>query len=470
MKTQRIRDPIHDLIVFDDDGRVDGFAWELLHTPDVQRLRRIKQLGVSEFVFPSASHNQFAHSIGVFNNARRLVQLIEREIKLNRVSGKFDLKRAKVALFAALLHDIGHGPFSHAFEEARKAIAGERAGSDAAKQKIRKHEVFTADMILDPSGQIGEILSRAKVNAQDVADIIREEIPRDMYHAVVSSSFDADRLDYIIRDRYMTGVGAGAIDLEWMMDNVRVALIDVSPPETTDEAPDHKHSFCLGYKARDAAEDFLLARYRLYANVYFHKATRGFEQLVSAFFRHLARAAREKGRVDGLADEHPLVRFFVSDKEEIANYRALDDTVVWGALHAIAKSGEPQIKRIASNILNRVRPFCVDIQLEFPDAPEKQRRLKHSLEQRFKSNLGESVFRDSARLSLYGAIGADDERAQRRLMIQMKDKTIKEITDFKDATIAGSDRQRMFERYYFLNSDEFKLARNVVNSVQRRHR
>ena len=137
MKTQRIRDPIHDLIVFDDDGPVDSFAWELLGTPDVQRLRRIKQLGVSEFVFPSASHNRFAHSVGVFDNARRLVKLIERENKLNRVSGEFDPERAKVALFAALLHDIGHGPFSHAFEEARKAIAAERDGGDAAKQKIK---------------------------------------------------------------------------------------------------------------------------------------------------------------------------------------------------------------------------------------------------------------------------------------------------------------------------------------------
>jgi uncharacterized protein len=121
MKPQRVRDPIHDIIAFDDVGLVDESAWELLKTPEMQRLRRIKQLGVSEFVFPSASHSRFAHSVGVFHNARRLVHLIEREIDLKRVDGEFDEGRAKVALFAALLHDIGHGPFSHAFEEARTA-------------------------------------------------------------------------------------------------------------------------------------------------------------------------------------------------------------------------------------------------------------------------------------------------------------------------------------------------------------
>jgi len=135
MKTQRIRDPIHGLIVFDDDGLVDESVWALLNAPEIQRLRRIKQLGVSEFVFPSASHTRFSHSIGVFHNARRLVGIIRREIELKRVEGDFNEGRAKVALFAALLHDIGHGPFSHAFEEARKALATERLTEAAPKTK-----------------------------------------------------------------------------------------------------------------------------------------------------------------------------------------------------------------------------------------------------------------------------------------------------------------------------------------------
>lgn len=468
MKTERIRDPVHDIIAFEDGGLVDEAAWSLLRTPDVQRLRRIKQLGVSEFVFPSASHTRFAHSVGVFHNARRLVRLIEREINLKRVNGEFDQARAKVALFAALLHDIGHGPFSHAFEEARKFLAGAQGGAGPTKASIRKHEAFTADMIEDPSGAIGDILERADVRPQDVADLIRSETPADMYHAVVSSSFDADRLDYLIRDRYMTGTGAGAIDLEWLMDNVRVAEIDFSPPDADGGDPIYEHSFCLGYKAKDAAEDFLLARYRLYTNVYFHKTTRGIEQLVSLFFRLVARSVIEKGSVRGLADDHPLVRFFMPGGDTTANYRALDDTVAWGAIHLVAASGDDAARAIARRILNRERPICLDIQQAFPEEAERQRRLKHKLDSQFKDQLNESVFRDSAKLSLYGEIGADDGRAQKRLMIQMADGNLKEISDFKDATIARSDRQRAFERYYFLNEADFKLAQGVVDSVRGR--
>jgi hypothetical protein len=468
MKPQRIRDPIHGLIVFNDDGLVDESVWKLLNTPEVQRLRRIKQLGVSEFVFPSASHTRFSHSVGVFHNARRLVGIIEREIALNRVEGEFNSTRAKVALFAALLHDIGHGPFSHAFEEARKALAAER--TTEARTKIRNHEDFTAEMISDSSGEVSEILASAGVSAKDVADLVAAETPTDMYHAVVSSSFDADRLDYLVRDRYMTGTGAGAIDMDWLMDNVRVAAIDFSPADADGIDPVYEHSFCLEHKARDAAEDFLLARYRLFTNVYLHKTTRGIEQMVSAFFRLIAREVQTKGRVAGLQDDHLLVRFFSRGGDVIANYKGLDDTVVWGAVHAIATGGDDDAKNVAGRILNRERPICLDVQHMFPEDIEGQRRLKHALEAKFKSQLGDNVFRDVAKLSIYGEIGADDGRAQKRLMIRMPDLKLKEITDFKDATIADSVRQRSFERYYFLSEADFRIAQSAADSVRGRQR
>ncbi|MCC8939176.1 HD domain-containing protein [Bradyrhizobium sp. Arg68] len=166
MKPQRVRDPIHGLIVFDDDGLVDESVWDLLGTSEVQRLRRIKQLGVSDYVFPSASHTRLSHSIGVYHNARRLVGILKREIELKRVEGDFNEARAKVALFAALLHDIGHGPFSHAFEEARKALAAEQSTPGAPKLKVRNHEAFTADMIRNPDGDISKILASSGVRGR----------------------------------------------------------------------------------------------------------------------------------------------------------------------------------------------------------------------------------------------------------------------------------------------------------------
>jgi len=468
-KTQRIRDPIHDEIVFDQGEPFDMSAWPLVDTAELQRLRRIKQLGVSEFVYPSATHTRFAHSLGVFHNARRLIGLIQREFKLGRVQGELNEKRAKVAVLAAMLHDIGHGPFSHAFEEARRAIAEPRAGRDSVREKIRKHEKFSGEMISNPASNIGSILTDIGVTPEEVSELIEAETPSDMYHAIVSSSFDADRLDYLLRDRYMTGVGTGAIDLEWLMDNVRVADLDVSPPGKEGGESIYTYSFCLFHKAREAAEDFLLARYRLYSNVYFHKTTRGLEQLVAALFRTIAEDVACGIHTKGLGSDHPLVAFFSKGGETLANYLALDDAVVWGAVHQIAAKGEGYPQSIARRLITRDKPFCLDVQVAFPEEPEKQRRLKHKLGQQFREQIGKTVFPDTARLSLYGEIGGDDARAQQRLMIQLSTGTLNEITSFMNRTITSTTTDRLFERYYFLDESLRAQAETAVDET-RRHR
>jgi hypothetical protein len=147
----------------------------------------------------------------------------------------------------------------------------------------------------------------------------------------------------------------------------------------------------------------------------------------------------------------------------------LDDAVVWGAIHAIAVAGAEPTKTIAARLLNRDRAICLDIQHTFPEEIEKQRRLKHLLSKKFKSQIGETVFQDSVNLSIYGEIGADDDRAQKRLMIRMANESLKEISDFKDATIAGAGQQRLFERYYFLDEDAYRIALSAVDSVKGRH-
>lgn len=455
MTTKRIRDPIHDLIIFHENSKVDQTAWNLLRQPEFQRLRRIRQLGVSEFVYPSATHTRFAHSIGVFHNARRLIEIIRREIDLGRVEGHFEEEIAKDAVIAALLHDIGHGPFSHAFEEARKAIAGKDSS------KIKKHESFTADMIESSSSNIPEILSKIGVSSENVAKLLRAEVPENMYHSVVSSSFDADRLDYFQRDRYMTGVGAGAIDLTWLMDNARVAKLDVTPAGEEGE-PIYTHSFCLGVKARDAAEDFLLSRYRLFSNVYLHKTTRGFEQLISAFFRIIAEKAVNGDEVSGLRNDHPLLRFFANSEDHLESYANLDDFVVVGAMQHIAWFGDGAESGICRRFLSRERLHCLDVQTECPQDLEAQRGLKHKLNEAFKDKLGHEVFYDTSKLSIYGEIGADDSRAQKRLMIMLPNGRLREITDFNDATIQPSNRQRSFERYYFLDHRDFEQAEKLA--------
>src|SRR6266478_6420176 len=130
-KTQRIRDPLHGLIVFKGKDDVDQVAWRLLNSREMQRLRRIRQLGFSDLVYPGATHSRLAHSIGVYHTARHLVRLIEEQVP------EVDPHRRRVVLLAALLHDVGHGPFSHAFE-----------GATAKAGMAKDHEDWSADIIL----------------------------------------------------------------------------------------------------------------------------------------------------------------------------------------------------------------------------------------------------------------------------------------------------------------------------------
>jgi HD superfamily phosphohydrolase len=461
VKTRRIRDPIHDLIVFEERDELDQLAWKLLETPEFQRLRRIKQLGLSEFVYPGATHSRFSHSVGVFHLARRLVSLIEREINAGRAPGEVDHHRAKVAVLAALLHDLGHGPFSHAFEEAQKSISEKR------QAKSKKHEIWTGEIINNTNGRIFEILECEESGlANEIADLIQAETPGDMYHAIVSSSFDADRLDYVQRDRYMTGTGSAAIDLTWLLDNVQVALIDVSPSGDGSD-PIYTHSFCLSYRAREAAEDFLLARYRLYSTVYFHRVTRGLEHMLSAIFRAIAdsiEAGDNSGL--GLGEGHPLVTTLSSGRETLEAYLNLDDAIVWDVIERLSMAQDRRIADIAKRLRRREKPYSIDIQVEFPDDPERQRRARHRLDNEFQEEMGDSVFRDETKLTLYGEIGADDAQAQKRLMIRLHNEETREITNFRDAMVTGSERKREFLRYYFLSESDHRKACEALETIK----
>jgi uncharacterized protein len=194
VKPQRIRDPIHDLVEFRTND-FEQFLWTLLNAKEFQRLRRIKQLGFSELVYPGAAHTRFAHSVGVFHTARMLVQLIGDRI------GKFDEEKSQVSLTAALLHDLGHGPFSHAFEDAIKLLNRDAAKKSGYKTpaKLKKHEQWTSDIILGDTEVGGHLNKRDKKFQEAVSKLLLADTPGDIYAAVVSSQFDADRLDYVRR-------------------------------------------------------------------------------------------------------------------------------------------------------------------------------------------------------------------------------------------------------------------------------
>lgn len=450
-KIQRVRDPVHGLIAFDKANPVDCLAWQLIDTPEFQRLRRIKQLGVSEFVFPGAVHTRFAHCIGVFHTARTLVKIIERGI--HEIGEEANQERAEVAMIAALLHDLGHGPFSHTFEGVQKKRGAKK-----------RHEKWTAEIIRSPEGCIYPLLEAHRAGfAEEVATLLASEDPTDIYHAVVSSSFDADRLDYLQRDRLMTGTGAGAIDLDWLLEHVRVKIIGLEAVDAYDEDHGPKApTFCLDSKALAAAEQFLLARYTLHEQVYFHKTTRCVEHMIAKLLTLVSMYAHKPAsavKATGLPKDHPLLKFFSKDGETIQNYLSLDDMIVLGSLEQMSKAEDVDIAQIASRLRERRLYKTLDTKSFGADDGRRlraARRIDKYFEDKIKSN---SVIKDEgASINIYTQVGGDDEKAHKKLRILDGASKAHEITSIS-RYIGKLAEKHSLTRYYFEHEEDREIAR-----------
>ena len=340
-KRQRVRDPVHNLVEFDEGDPFERMLWRIISTPEFQRLRRVKQLGFSELVYPGAGHSRFVHSIGVFHTARQLMQIVRRYVA-NQPEERL---KTEAALAAALVHDVGHGPFSHAFE-----ILGQRLG-----WKLVGHHENLSEVLIR-GGEVGRILDAYSDGfSAMVAGVVRGG-PSTVYSSVVSSQFDADRLDYIRRDRLMTGTHLAGIDFDWLMANLEVADLPSDPDETVKRV-----TLVLGEKALYAAEGFVVGLFQLYPTVYFHKTTRCAEKMMQEL---LSAVGNEivSGRIEqtGLAGNHPIVMLF-QKPEDTAVLSKLDDAVITGALPLLADSEVPLISNFANRLRNRVLFKSIDL-------------------------------------------------------------------------------------------------------------
>ena len=346
-KAQRVRDPLHNLIEFG-TNQLERTLWQVINTRQFQRLRRIRQLGFSELVFPGATHTRFAHSIGVFHTARQLVRVIEHH------TGDNGTHQSQVALAASLVHDVGHGMFSHAFEEVGKKLG----------LVMAKHEKVSVELVRN--SEITEAFREEFGSgfAKDVADVLDRKEPENLYDSVVSSQFDADRLDYMQRDRLMTGVQSSGIDATWLMANLEIGPARISADDETSGEVD---TLVLGPKAFHAAENYVLSLFQLYPNVYLHKTTRAAEKLFCCMMLRIFELVRmgHKGKI-GLPKNHP-VRRFVEEPTSLENALALDDTVFWGALPMMAEASDPLVSDCANRLQKRRLPKCIDIRRHVED-------------------------------------------------------------------------------------------------------
>lgn len=303
-----LRDPIHGYIHVDLQ-----VVWDCINAKEVQRLRRIHQLGGDFQVYHTAEHSRFSHSLGVYEIVRRMVsEVYELHSELS------EYEKATVML-AGLLHDIGHGPFSHAFESI----------------SLLKHEEYTKKIILEDS-QIHRILAKADPNLpNDVASIIAYEHPNFILNQLVSGQLDADRMDYLLRDAYFTGTSYGNFDLERIIRTLQVV--------------DHK--IVVKESGIHSVEDYIMARYHMYWQVYLHPVARSYEGLLTACFQRMKDIYPSQPE---LLKKVTMFHPFLSDiPASIHDLHNLDEAATFYGFALLQTCGDVILEDIARRILER---------------------------------------------------------------------------------------------------------------------
>jgi HD superfamily phosphohydrolase len=323
-----LRDPVHGLVAF--ESPEEGIAQQLMDTPEVQRLRRIRQLGVASLAFPGAEHSRFAHAVGAAFVMKLLVarlRAIHHELPLDQ---RMSEDRACEALAAAMLHDVGHGPLSHLFED---AIPG-----------TPPHETWTERIVLDPSTRVHAILRAIDPELPArVADLVHGRHALPYLARAVSGELDVDRCDYLLRDAHATGVRYGLYDLDWLLRSLRFA------PAASSAAP---MLAIDGAKGLPAIEAFITARLFMFQQVYLHKATRSAEWMIRTI---LARAVSVLRSGVVLPSVPPAIAAAARGEPiALGDYLDLDDVVLWGAIHAWERAPDRPLADLARRIRARV--------------------------------------------------------------------------------------------------------------------
>lgn len=345
-----LRDPVHGLISF--EGEAQGVMERLMNTREVQRLRRIRALGHASIAFPGAEHSRFAHAVGSAHVMQRYLDRVRRLASDIPASDRIDDDMARVALAAALLHDVGHGPFSHTFE--------------AVLPDARAHEDWTSAIILDPGTEVHAVLHALDPAMPGLVErLVHGHSPIRHLARAVSGTFDVDRCDYLLRDSYMTGVRYGLLDLDWLLAALRLYL----PPGDTAAA-----LAVDGEKGLTAVEGFFLNRLYMYRQVYLHKAVRAADAVSRAMFLRLRDVGPQPGTPPAL---EALLRGQPVDTDA---FLQLDDAALQEATRRYAEGDDPVLRDLARRL--RDRRLFKSLRLD-PRVPpqEAQARLEALLRQ-----------------------------------------------------------------------------------------
>ena len=393
-----IRDPVHGSIpIFDSEI-------EILEHPFFQRLRNIKQLGFSEYVFPGATHTRYLHSIGVMNVSTMVFN------KLFVDQRDPDILRLKETLrLGCLLHDIGHAPLSHSTESVMPMVSALKLPKQFLEGKDRQasHEDYTIKSITDSSftESFKGVTKEFGVDPNAVAELVVGETHNPAYftikginyfpllHQLVSSEMDCDRMDYLLRDSYFCGVSYGKFDLDWIIDNLKVCEVD-------------KEAYLgISERAISTFDDFLLSRFHMFMMVYFHYRAVCLEQMLLRYFKNVK-------------EEYSI-------PADIESYLIHDDAYLYNVLK---KSKNTWAKRIVMNDIPKkiLETFGTD-----------HLNQMHDLESFFKNeNIDYIKCSSTGRLSKYYSANSPQNsypmKVLRESALAKDHKTIKNIQDSTD--------------------------------------
>jgi HD superfamily phosphohydrolase len=325
------RDPVHNIIRLQTDSDEGDLMMRLIDAAEFQRLRRIKQLGLGLYTYQGAEHSRFTHSLGAFHLMTRV---------LDRLGERYAIKPADriAARAAALLHDVGHGSFSHVMEKVLNF----------------HHERWTMDVILSESSEIGDLLrSHSHDLPAKVASIIEGTFQPSALAQLVSSQLDVDRMDYLLRDSLMTGAKYGIYDLEWIINALAI-----------DEAADRIYVEARGVYA---VEEYLQARYYMFRQVYFHRTLRSAEAVLRSIIRRalqLFDEGQDVWHADGAAFEKILRRETLS----ITEHLQIDDSDFVFHVKQWQRSSDAILRDLSRRFIARRLFKAIDL-----DMPQEQK-------------------------------------------------------------------------------------------------
>lgn len=312
-ETKVLKDPVHSYIHIHYE-----VIWNCLDSKEFQRLRRIRQLGGDFQVYPTAEHSRFSHSLGVYEIVRRMVT----EVKT--LCAELTEYEKVCVMLAGLLHDVGHGPFSHAFEHVTN----------------HSHEEYTAKIILGDT-ELNSILRAVfKKMPEDIVSIIQHTHENDILNQIVSGQLDADRMDYLLRDSYFTATSYGQFDLERILRTMRVR-----------KTSEGRKVIVVKHTGIHSVEDYIMARYQMYWQVYYHPVARSYEAVFIQLFNRLKDIFKDNK--DYFEDMKVLIPFLEKAEVSEEEYFRLDENSLLYCCALIQDKDDVIAADLAKRLQNR---------------------------------------------------------------------------------------------------------------------